>query len=63
MRNFIEEIKNIEVDDKYDITPEEYLLIDEQSGSSRFALMRNCFLVGYLQGRRAGIAEIRKAQA
>lgn len=59
MKKYSEEIESIVVDKKYDISLDEYRAIFECSQRSIFTLMYNSFRVGYRQGKKAGIDEVK----
>ena len=56
----MEELEAVDVDEEYDISLDQYRIIFENSRQGIFTIMHNFFLAGYMQGRKAGLAEAEK---
>ncbi len=60
MNNIIEKIKKVKVNRYYDITTEDYKTICESSKANPGKTFYYFFLAGYMQGKKAAIAESKK---
>ncbi len=60
MKNLIEKINKLKVNNRYMLYAEDAVTLLEHSENNLFILVNNSFLFGYMQGHKAAIAELKK---